>query len=62
MHSSFGIEIAKKPCLLSNEAQQTIAHNVSNVNTPGYSRQRVILESTHAAYGMGFNWQLGRVK
>ena len=60
MHSSFlGIEIAKKALFAQQRAQQTIAHNVSNVNTPGYSRQRVILESTHAAYGMGFNWQLG---
>ncbi|HHX23591.1 MAG TPA: flagellar hook-associated protein FlgK [Thermoanaerobacterales bacterium] len=60
MHSSFlGIEIAKKALFAQQRAQQTIAHNVSNANTPGYSRQRVILESTHAAYGMGFNWQLG---
>ncbi|MDD4568987.1 MAG: flagellar hook-associated protein FlgK [Tepidanaerobacteraceae bacterium] len=60
MQSSFlGIEIAKKALFAQQRAQQTVAHNVSNANTPGYSRQRVILESTHTAYGMGFNWQLG---
>lgn len=60
MQSSFlGIEIAKKALFANQRAQQTVSHNVSNANTPGYSRQRVILESTHTAYGMGTNWQLG---
>lgn len=60
MQSSFlGIEIAKKALFANQRAQQTVAHNVANANTPGFSRQRVILESTYSAYGMGFNWQLG---
>lgn len=59
MSSFLGIEIAKKALFANQRAQQTVSHNVSNANTPGYSRQRVILESTHTAYGMGFNWQMG---
>lgn len=60
MQSSFlGIEIAKTALFANQRAQQTVAHNVSNANTPGYSRQRVILEATHTAYGMGANWQIG---
>ena len=59
MSSFLGIEIAKKALFANQRAQQTVSHNVSNANTPGYSRQRVILESTHTAYGMGVNWQMG---
>jgi len=59
LSSFLGIEIAKKALFANQRAQQTVSHNVSNANTPGYSRQRAILESTHTAYGMGFNWQLG---
>jgi len=60
LQSSFsGIEIAKTALFANQRAQQTVAHNVSNANTPGYSRQRVILEATHTAYGMGSNWQMG---
>jgi len=60
LQSSFlGIEIAKTALFANQRAQQTVAHNVSNANTPGYSRQRVILEATHTAYGMGANWQIG---
>jgi flagellar hook-associated protein 1 FlgK len=48
MHSSFfGIEIAKKALFAQQRAQENISHNVANANTPGYSRQRVVFESTH---------------
>jgi flagellar hook-associated protein 1 FlgK len=48
MHSSFfGIEIAKKALFAQQRAQENISHNVANANTPGYSRQRVVLESTY---------------
>lgn len=59
MSSFLGIEIAKKALFANQRAQQTVSHNVSNANTPGYSRQRAILEATHTAYGNGFNWQIG---
>ncbi len=60
MSSSFlGIEIAKSALFANQKAQQTVAHNVANANTDGYSRQRVILESTYTPYGMGSKWQIG---
>lgn len=60
MYSSFlGIEISKRALFAHQRAQQNISHNVSNTETPGYSRQRVILESTFTNYGMGTNAQLG---
>lgn len=60
MSSGFlGIEIAKSALFANQQAQQTVAHNVANANTDGYSRQRVILESTYTPYGMGSKWQIG---
>lgn len=43
----FGIEIAKKALFANQKAQQNVAHNIANANTEGYSRQRVVLESTY---------------
>ncbi|MGB3978736.1 MAG: flagellar hook-associated protein FlgK, partial [Tepidanaerobacteraceae bacterium] len=59
MSSFFGIEIAKKALFANQRAQQTVSHNISNANTPGYSRQRVMLESTYTSYGFGAAYQLG---
>ena len=60
MYSSFsGIEISKRALFAHQRAQQNISHNVANSTTPGYSRQRVILESTYTQYGVGTTWQLG---
>lgn len=42
-----GLEIGKRALLSHQIILQTIGHNVANVNTPGYSRQRVNL-STHS--------------
>ncbi len=40
--------------LLANQAAlQTIGHNIANVNTPGYSRQTVLLESAGSQYTGG---------
>jgi flagellar hook-associated protein 1 FlgK len=48
MYSSFfGIEIAKKALFAQQRAQENVAHNIANANTPGYSRQRAIMESTY---------------
>lgn len=45
-------EIAKRGLFAANMANNTIAQNVSNVNTPGYSRQRVDLEAqAYRRYG-----------
>ncbi|UCD17758.1 MAG: flagellar hook-associated protein FlgK, partial [Candidatus Zixiibacteriota bacterium] len=42
-----GLEIGKRALSASQLWLQTIGHNVANVNTPGYSRQRVRMITTH---------------
>jgi flagellar hook-associated protein 1 FlgK len=37
-------------------AIQTISHNISNVNTPGYSRQRVIYSTENPILTGGSTW------
>jgi len=41
-----GLEMAKKALSAQQGALYTTGHNISNVNTPGYSRQRVNFETT----------------
>ncbi len=41
-----GLEIGRRALLTSQMSLQTIGHNISNVNTPGYSRQRVNIASS----------------
>ncbi|MCX7762079.1 MAG: flagellar hook-associated protein FlgK [Candidatus Kryptonium sp.] len=49
MAGLFGIiETAKKAIHSSRTGMEVTSHNVSNVNTPGYTRQRVNLTSTDA--------------
>lgn len=40
-----GLEIGKRALLSSQLAMTTLGHNMANVNTPGYSRQRVNVTS-----------------
>ena len=40
------IEIGRRALLTHQAALQTIGHNIANVNTPGYTRQRVNITST----------------
>jgi len=42
-----GLEIGKRALSASQTYLQTISHNIANVNTPGYSRQRVTISSTY---------------
>ena len=51
MASSFaGIEIGKRS-LMAHETQiQTAGHNISNADTEGYSRQRVVVKSFGPIY------------
>lgn len=47
MASIYGIlHVGKQALLTHQEALNVTAHNIANVNTPGYSRQRVVLETT----------------
>lgn len=41
----YGLNITKNALAAQTQVLDTIAHNVANANTPGYSRQRVILNS-----------------
>jgi len=45
-----GLEIGRRALLTNQLSLQTIGHNIANVNTPGYSRQRVDITSTYPEY------------
>ncbi|HUV30191.1 MAG TPA: flagellar hook-associated protein FlgK [Acidobacteriota bacterium] len=54
-----GLEIGKRALLSHQVTLQTIGHNIANVDTPGYTRQRVRISSalpetlTYGSVGMG---------
>ena len=59
MSGLFGtLNNATKGLLVQQSALQTTSHNISNANTEGYSRQRVIME-TDNPYTLGGIGQLG---
>lgn len=43
MSISIGLNSAMRALLAQQQAMDAVSHNVANVNTPGYSRQRVVL-------------------
>lgn len=47
------LEIGVRAIRAQREALHTIGHNIANVNTPGYSRQRAILTTTLPSGSMG---------
>jgi len=51
--SGIGLNIGLKALLASQTALENIGHNVSNANTPGYSRQNVSLASAPAVMVRG---------
>ncbi|GAA0484850.1 flagellar hook-associated protein FlgK [Salinibacillus aidingensis] len=56
MSSTFsGLEVAKRALFTQQSALSTTGHNISNANTPGYSRQRVNFEQTSPYPAMGRN-------
>lgn len=56
MRSTFmGLETAKRGMYTQQGALYTTGHNISNANTPGYSRQRVNFNPTEAFPSPGFN-------
>ncbi len=56
MSSTFhGLQVAKRGMDAQQAALYTIGHNVSNANTPGYTRQRVSLETFPAYPAPGMN-------
>ncbi len=56
MASTFmGIELGKRGIIAHQQAIQTTGHNVTNAETEGYSRQRVVLETEHPLYTPSLN-------
>jgi flagellar hook-associated protein 1 len=45
-----GLEIGKRALLTNQMWLQTLGHNIANVDTPGFSRQRVSVVSTSPSY------------
>ena len=54
MGISAAMEIGKNGLTIYRVAQEVTGENIANVNTPGYSRQRVILESAPPTTANGF--------
>lgn len=44
----YGLEVARRGIMTQQAALYTTGHNISNANTPGYTRQRVNFEATQA--------------
>jgi flagellar hook-associated protein 1 len=56
MTSTFlGIEIGKRAVDAHQQAQNVIGHNLSNINTKGYSRQRIEMTAYEPIYLPGLN-------
>ncbi len=51
--SSIGLNTGLKALLTSQASLETIGHNVSNANTPGYSRQRLEVSASRALLQRG---------
>lgn len=54
MGLSTALEIGKSGLKIYQVATEVISENIANVNTPGYSRQRVVLESAPPTTANGF--------
>lgn len=48
MDGFFGLEIARRALFANQHGMNITAHNIANANTPGYSRQRVVLGTTES--------------
>jgi len=51
MSTFFGLDIARKALAVSQKALDVTGHNISNANTPGYTRQRLIVASVEPTGG-----------
>lgn len=56
------LEIGVRAIRAQREALHTIGHNIANVNTPGYSRQRAILTTTLPSGSMGTGVKVARIE
>ncbi|MDL2224965.1 flagellar hook-associated protein FlgK [Eubacteriales bacterium OttesenSCG-928-M02] len=60
MSSFYGLNIAKSGLFFSQKALNVTGHNISNVHTPGYTRQRLVGESIDPASGKARIMPLGK--
>lgn len=51
-----GFEVQKRTLQLANKCQDIVGNNVSNINTPGYTRQRVDLYSMYVSGNQSLRW------
>lgn len=58
-----GLEAARRGLMAAQSALDTVSHNLANANTPGFSRQRVVLKATEAlpVPGIMMGTQAGQV-
>jgi flagellar hook-associated protein 1 len=54
-----GVSVALQSMLTQQAAIEVIEHNVSNVNTPGYRRQQVVLKAGPAISSQGSTYSMG---
>lgn len=54
MSLAAALEIGKAGLRIYQVASEVVSENIANVNTPGYSRQRTILESAPPSTANGF--------
>jgi len=47
-----GLEIGKRALLAHQMSLNTAGHNIANVNTPGYTRQRVLIQASDPMQSM----------
>ncbi|OGU17909.1 MAG: flagellar hook-associated protein FlgK [Geobacteraceae bacterium GWC2_53_11] len=66
MGLSAAMEIGKNGLTIYRVAQEVTGENIANVNTPGYSRQKVVLETapptTHNGFPMGTGVRIAAVE
>lgn len=51
-----GFEVQKRALQMANKCQDIVGNNVSNINTPGYTRQRVDLYSVYVSGNRELRW------
>lgn len=59
MSNFFSLNIARRAMQVSTKALETTSHNVANASTPGFSRQRAVIQSTRPHLTAAFNRPAG---
>lgn len=59
MSNFFTLNIARRAMQVSTKAMETTAHNIANSSTPGFSRQKAVIQSTRPHLTAAFNRPAG---